>query len=96
MKHRRYCQESFNMTLSGGKKWALSGRNGYDITNGGGECVIVGPLAVFTGDSVPNWQAAFLCLSPHNGQYLPAFLCLRCSQALADHSTQVGITFNRF
>lgn len=41
--------------------------------------MIVGPLAVFTGDSVANWQPAFLCLSLHNGEYFPAFLCLRCS-----------------
>lgn len=41
-------------------------------------------------------QPAFLCLSPHNGEYVAAFRCLRCSQALANPSTQGGSTFNRF
>lgn len=38
------------------------------------------------------WQPAFLCLSPHNGDYLQhssvCVRCLRCSQALANPSTQ--------
>lgn len=77
-------------------KSTLSRRDGYDITVGSGECCLtvgsVGPwpslvvwglwlcslVTVYVA-----WQPAFLCLSQHNGEYLAAFLCLRCSQALA-------------